>query len=320
MQLDSCVGVFPNIYRSNSLYGFVRSTTRSLTKRLFGCDDLAFIGDQVIGRGHAVKGQRELPGLVTEIVQPLQALRVAQNQKLLTCHGPFALKIQTRPYRMSFTYVIPDIHGRADLLRDGLAKILDYAAGQAGTIVLLGDYVDKGPGSREVIDRLRMGPPKGWLMFPLRGNHDAMMVEALRNPSKMQGWLERGGDAVIRSYGGDASNVPPADIEWLDKLPLIHIDGHRIYVHAGLDPDVPLDRQAEKTLLWKRYPDGFKSGFGDRHVVHGHNSFLDGPKLYEGRTNLDTRAWRSGRLVVGVFDDTKPGGPVDFIQVQGPPA
>jgi serine/threonine protein phosphatase 1 len=221
---------------------------------------------------------------------------------------------------MSFTYVIPDIHGRADLLCEGLAKIIEHAAGQAGTIVAIGDYVDKGPDSRQVIDRLRMGPPEGWLLFPLKGNHDAMMVEALRNPSTMQRWLERGGDTAIKSYDGDPSNVPPADIEWLDKLPLIHIDRCRIYVHAGLDPDVPLDRQTEKTLLWKRYPEGFKSGFGGRHVVHGHDSFLDGPKLYEGRTNLDTRAWRSGRLVIGVFDDSKPGGPIDFIEVQGPPA
>jgi serine/threonine protein phosphatase 1 len=73
-------------------------------------------------------------------------------------------------------------------------------------------------------------------------------------------------------------------------------------------------------MLWKRYPKGYKGGHGDRHVVHGHNSFAGGPELYEGRTNLDTVAWRTGRLVTGVFDDAKPGGPVDFIVVKGPPA
>lgn len=221
---------------------------------------------------------------------------------------------------MSFTYVIPDIHGRVDLLCDGLANIVEHAAGQTGTIVALGDYVNKGPDSKRVIDRLRIGPPDGWLFFPLKGNHDAMMVEALRNPSKMASWIERGGDAAIKSYGGDPLNVPPGDIEWLDKLPLIHMDRCRIYVHAGLDPEVPLDQQTEKTLLWTRYPEGLQAGFGDRHVVHGHDSLQDGPKLYEGRTNLDTRAWRTGRLVIGVFDDNKPGGPIDFIQAIGPPA
>jgi serine/threonine protein phosphatase 1 len=72
--------------------------------------------------------------------------------------------------------------------------------------------------------------------------------------------------------------------------------------------------------LWKRYPKGYSLGFGDRHVVHGHDNDPDGPLLYEGRTNLDAAAWRTGRLVVGVFDDDRPGGPVDFIVVRGPPA
>ena len=219
---------------------------------------------------------------------------------------------------MSCTYVIPDIHGRLDLLNDGLARIVEHAVGQVGTIVALGDYVNKGPNSKQVIDRLRVGPPDGWTLILLKGNHDAMMVEALRNPSRMNWWLEKGGDAALASYGGEPSNVPSADIDWLDRLPLMHTDIHRLYVHAGVDPDVPLDQQTEKTLLWNRYPDGFPFGFGSYHVVHGHGSFPDGPILYEGRTNFDTRAWRTGRLVIGVFDDEKAGGPIDFITITGP--
>jgi serine/threonine protein phosphatase 1 len=219
---------------------------------------------------------------------------------------------------MSFTYVIPDIHGRIDLLRDGFAGIVGHAAGRLGTIVTLGDYVDKGPDSKAVIDFLLAGPPRGWSFFPLKGNHDAMMVEALRDPSRLPYWLERGGEAALRSYGGDPSKVAPRDIEWLDRLALMHVDRQRIYVHAGLDPELPLDRQTEKTLLWKRYPEGYAAGFGDHHVVHGHDSFADGPKLYEGRSNLDTRAWKTGRFVIAVFDDDEPGGPIDFLTVQGP--
>src|SRR5262249_717367 len=158
-------------------------------------------------------------------------------------------------------------------------------------------YVNKGPDSKAVISRLREGSPLGWPFFPLKGNHDAMMVAALRHPSKMAFWTERGGDATIESYGGDSSNIPSADVEWLDRLALLHGDRFRIYVHAGLDPHVALDRQSPRTLLWMRYPGEFHAGFGDRHVVHGHDSFVDGPRLYEGRTNLDTRAWRTGRLV-----------------------
>jgi serine/threonine protein phosphatase 1 len=219
---------------------------------------------------------------------------------------------------MSLTYVIPDIHGRYDLLGDALAEITARSAG--GTIITIGDYVDKGPASKQVIDRLLTGVGEGWRFVALKGNHDAMMVEALGNPAKMAAWLEKGGDAALASYGGDPAAVPQSHIAWLDRLQLMHVDAHRVYVHAGLDPSVPLDRQSETTLLWKRYPKGFPGGFGERHVVHGHDNFPEGPLLYQGRTNLDTTAWRTGRLVVGIFDDDRPGGPVDFIVVKRPAA
>ena len=147
-----------------------------------------------------------------------------------------------------------------------------------------------------------------------------MMVDALRNPSKMASWLEKGGDAALASYGGDPAAIPQSHLAWLDGLRLMHVDDHRVYVHAGVDPEVPLDEQSETTLLWKRYPKGFPGGFGGRHVVHGHDNAPEGPLLYEGRTNLDTLAWRTGRLVIGVFDDDRPGGPVDFIVIRGSPA
>jgi predicted MPP superfamily phosphohydrolase len=221
---------------------------------------------------------------------------------------------------MSLTYVVPDVHGRDDLLGEALAGIAARASGNAGVIVTIGDYVDKGPQSKEVIDRLLSGMAEGWRLVALKGNHDAMMVEALRDPTKMDSWLGKGGDAALASYGGDPAAVPHAHIAWLDGLRLMHLDAHRLYVHAGVDPDLPLDRQSEATLLCKRYPKGFSGGYGERHVVHGHDNDPDGPLLFEGRTNLDTAAWRTGRLTVGVFDDDKAGGPVDFIVVKGLPA
>ena len=98
---------------------------------------------------------------------------------------------------MSLTYVIPDLHGRSDLLQDGLALIAAHARGGYGSLIALGDYVNKGPDSKTVIQLLRADPLPGWPFIPLRGNHDAMMVEALRDPQKMQGWLDRGGDATL---------------------------------------------------------------------------------------------------------------------------
>ena len=148
----------------------------------------------------------------------------------------------------------------------------------------------------------------------------ARTQEALRNPAKMAWWMDKGGDAALASYGGDPAGIPQSHITWLDQLRLMHVDAHRLYVHAGVDPGVPLDRQSETTLLWKRYPKGFPEGFGRLHVVHGHDNFPDGPLLYEGRSNLDTAAWRTGRLTIGVFDNDRPGGPVDLLVVRGEPA
>ena len=221
---------------------------------------------------------------------------------------------------MSLTYVVPDLHGRLDLLLEGLERIGAHAVGRAGTVVMLGDYVDKGPRSKQVIDRLVAGLAENWRLVALKGNHDAMMVEALRDPAKMDAWIEKGGDAALASYGGEAVAVPPAHIAWLDRLPLTYRDRYRLYVHAGVDPELPLARQTEQTLLWKRYPQGDPSGIGELHVVHGHDNFPEGPLLYEGRSNLDTQAWRTGRLVIGIFADAKAGGPEDLIEIKGSPA
>jgi serine/threonine protein phosphatase 1 len=220
---------------------------------------------------------------------------------------------------MSQTFVIPDIHGRLDLLDDGLAEIAARSKGENDTIVALGDYVDKGPASKGVIERLMSGVGDQIELVTLKGNHDAMMADALRDDSKMADWLAKGGDAALASYGNSPADVPQPHIQWLERLRLFHADTHRLYVHAGVDPDVAFGLQSEKTLLWKRYPRGYPDGFGHRHVVHGHDNDPDGPLLYEGRTNLDTQAWRTGRLMIGIFDDDRPGGPVDFITIKGAP-
>jgi serine/threonine protein phosphatase 1 len=221
---------------------------------------------------------------------------------------------------MGQTFVIPDIHGRLDLLCEGLAQIIERSRDEGGVIVALGDYVDKGPASKGVIDRLLAGVGEGFSLITLKGNHDAMMVDALQDPAKIADWLAKGGDAALGSYGGEIANVPQIHIDWLSRLGLIHLDAHRLYVHAGVDPELPLSQQREKTLLWKRYPKGFPDGFGKLHVVHGHDNCPDGPLLYQGRTNLDTLAWRTGRFTIGVFDDDRPGGPIDFIVIKGTPA
>jgi serine/threonine protein phosphatase 1 len=100
----------------------------------------------------------------------------------------------------------------------------------------------------------------------------------------------------------------------------MHVDQHRVFVHAAVDPKIPLGQQSEQTLLWKRYPEGFALGYGDRHVVHGHHANPKAPIVTKVKTNLDGLAWKTGRLVVGVFEDDRSGGASEFLEILGPEA
>ncbi len=218
---------------------------------------------------------------------------------------------------MSITYAVPDLHGRIDLLEGALQQIFEHAEGRAGTIVTLGDYVDKGPASRAVIERLIAGVPAGWHLISLKGNHEALMLGALDNTANLSDWLAKGGDTALASYGAASpDSVPPSHREWLRALPVMHVDRHRIYVHAGIDAKRGLRKQTEKVLLWKRYkPKEQANGVRGRHVVHGHDPNPNHPLKLPGRTNLDTLAWRTGRLVVGVYDDEIAGAAIAYLEV-----
>lgn len=210
---------------------------------------------------------------------------------------------------MSKTYAVPDIHGRFDLLQGAIAAI--EAREKSGTVVFLGDYIDRGPGSRSVIERLIAGSPNGWNWVCLKGNHEAMMIEGY-DGVKLTRWLGNGGVQTLDSYGGE---VPLAHVEWANQLPMWHSDKHRVYVHAGLEPELALDQQREAVLLWTRYPPMADIRYPGLHIVHGHTPNPDGPELYSGRTNLDTGAVFDGRLVIGVFEDDEPGGPIETIEI-----
>lgn len=226
--------------------------------------------------------------------------------------------------RESLTFAVADLHGRYDLLVGALARIEARAVG--GTVVFLGDYVDRGPQSCQILETLMAGPPTpAWRWVCLKGNHDAMMAETCSGRHPLDHWLDNGGGATLVSYGqsiGDPADpgvVPEGHIAFLEALPLQHADAHRVYVHAAVDPLRPLDDQDPEILLWYRYAPGDWRGHGDRHVVHGHHPFADGPHSFGDRTGLDTLAWQTGRLVVGVFDDARPGAPIELLEVLAPP-
>jgi serine/threonine protein phosphatase 1 len=234
--------------------------------------------------------------------------RVAKEQKL-----------------MSKTYAIADLHGRFDLLEMALACIAKCAEPPA-TLVTLGDYVDRGPESRKIIERLMAGLGRdGWRLICLKGNHEDIMWQTCRRLPDVNWWLTNGGGATLISYGqregdqADVTMVPVAHLDWVERLPLMYVDKHRVFVHAGIDPDCPLDEQDAEGVIWKIYPDDDDGGYGQRHVVHGHHQHVHGPIFKKSRTNLDTLAWYTGRLVIGVFDDARPGGPIEVLEVHGEP-
>ena len=225
---------------------------------------------------------------------------------------------------MSKTYAIADLHGRFDLLEMALAKIADHAELPA-TLVTLGDYVDRGPDSRQIIERLMKGlDHKGWRLICLKGNHEDIMCQTCRGiVPNCDRWLTNGGGATLISYGqeegdkADLTVVPDEHLRWIERLPLMHVDKRRIFVHAGLDPNCSLDEQDPQEVIWKIYNDHDNGGHGQRHVVHGHHQHANGPILLKNRTNLDTFGWSTGRLVIGVFDDDTPGGPLEILEAQG---
>lgn len=206
----------------------------------------------------------------------------------------------------TYTFVIPDIHGRLDLLLAALETIHETADG--GKIVFLGDYVDRGPQSMQVIERLMHGPSDGWEWVFLQGNHEDMMLKCWDNTSSDgQWWRTHGGDATMQSYGNGL--IPRTHLNWLTELEQLHEDEHRVYVHAAVSETVSLGEQTEAMLKWYKYPEGADIGWNNHHVVHGHVAST-GPELLTNRTNLDTGAWIRGAIYIGMFDDDLPGGPI----------
>ena len=227
-------------------------------------------------------------------------------------------------------YAIGDVHGRLDLVERAVEVISEHVGDAPFRVIFLGDYVDRGPDSRGVIDLL-MDLQRRWPVVCLKGNHEELMLQAVTQPGggRLGRWLEYGGDHTLASYGLDensdlAEGIPREHLRWLSGLPRTTGDGHRIYVHAGLAPGTPVHRQKEQTFLWirERFLQA-KAGEFEAHVVHGHTPIWEGkpdpsaPELLEHRTNLDTAAFATGVLSIAVFDADRPGGPVEVLQVRG---
>ncbi|WP_430910430.1 metallophosphoesterase family protein [Methylobacterium sp. sgz302541] len=216
------------------------------------------------------------------------------------------------------TYAVGDIHGCAGLLERLLARIEDHAAGEPHALVFLGDYIDRGPDSAGVIRLLRTlqwrDPER---VTCLMGNHEALLLAALREPGGMDRWCMSGGEETLRSFGvHEAAAIPGEVLDWVEALPTVHSDARRWYVHAGFRPGQEAPDPDIHTRLWIREPFLSEDHDFGRHVVHGHTPQKRGrPDIRAHRTNLDTAAVYGGALTAGVFDGSR--GPArDFLSVR----
>jgi serine/threonine protein phosphatase 1 len=229
-------------------------------------------------------------------------------------------------------YAVGDVHGRADLLAEMLVRIVEDAAsrrnGRQARLVFLGDYVDRGERSRNVLDLLVALPARlpGFAVTCLRGNHEAAMLDFLDHPERGAGWLRFGGVQTLASYGIAAPGLGAgaAALErtrdalaaalgphaaWLAACPLLARSGGVVFAHAGIDPGRALDAQSEAAVLWGR--SGFLHRGDPGHlVVHGHYA-APAPVMTARRLCLDTGAYHSGRLTAARLDDA-----TEFLTVQ----
>ena len=222
-------------------------------------------------------------------------------------------------------YVVGDIHGRADLLSRLHSHIRDDVPSSTQgrhLIVYLGDYVDRGETSKTVIDLLLDEPLEGFETIFLKGNHEEMLLGFLENAAIGAMWLHNGGDATAYSYGVRMANPSSADPRYFEmqqalreKLPdrhlaffrdldLYHIEGGYLFVHAGVQPGIPIEQQSSEDLLWIR--EEFIASQADHGhcVVHGHTIFTE-LEIRPNRIGIDTGAYYTNVLSCLVLEGTE---------------
>jgi len=211
-------------------------------------------------------------------------------------------------------YAIGDIHGRADLLDQLLLRIdkdLDERPVAQAIHIFLGDYIDRGPDSAGVLDRL-VSRSQTHQTLCLKGNHEIYLLEFLENPAILKVWAQYGALTTLLSYGlrptlnagfeeqaelaaALCRTMPKSHYQFLTQLPLSFTCGDYLFVHAGIRPGVPLSRQREEDLLWIR--DDFlchEEPF-EKVIVHGHTPVME-PEVRKNRIDIDTGAYATGRL------------------------
>ncbi len=212
-------------------------------------------------------------------------------------------------------YAIGDIHGRLDLLGVLRRKIMKDAETKEGShkVIFLGDYVDRGPDSKGVLDYLMSEPFTGFEHVFLKGNHEDMLIGSLSGRyNDLKFYLENGGIQTVRSFGLEVMPLYKDATPWIEAidpyynwirdLHFFHKVEGWLFVHAGIDSRVPMDQQDPETMMWirKRFLED-ETDYGFR-VVHGHCPTYGEPDVKHNRINIDTGASWSHRLTAICID------------------
>lgn len=229
-------------------------------------------------------------------------------------------------------YAIGDVHGMAGLLDRLLGSIRADAAGYMGQVhlVFLGDYIDRGPHSKPVLEILKNRPwPPEWQVTLLRGNHDQAALDFLDNPTTDSHWLAWGGDSVLAEYGlglfqhGVRTPLPAlaqalkqqleacGHLTVLQNTALHYTVGDYLFVHAGVRPMLAVADQLEHDLMMIRDDFAGRPHGLPYKVVYGH-TITHVPLDLSDRLGLDTGAFSSGVLTAAVLENTT----VRFLQTK----
>lgn len=227
---------------------------------------------------------------------------------------------------MKRTLLISDIHGELTLFEELLKKASFNE--QEDQLVLLGDYIDRGPSSKDVLNKVAYLKSQGAQV--LMGNHEQIMLDVFENENKYDWdfWLNTaGGLATMRSYGFSETDVKKAGtLENFSLIPFLtkeiiqhlefirHLDtvieqGEFIFVHAGVDPNIPLQQNSNKSLLWIR--DEFHTGYhGDQTVVFGHTPT---PRLHHDKKNH--QIYFGDNRIIGIDGGASFGGQLNCLEL-----
>lgn len=213
-------------------------------------------------------------------------------------------------------YAIGDVHGRADLLGELLGRIerdaVDFDAGRR-VLLFVGDYIDRGPESADVIECIARGLPQDFEAICLKGNHEAIMLDFIADPETLALWITNGGAETLASYGvrydvfisrQDGAHLcrdafvdlmPDHHLRFFNELQLSAELGDYFFAHAGVWPGVALDRQSDHDLMWIRHEFLYSDMDFGKVVVHGHTP-VPAPEVRPNRIGIDTGAWQTGVL------------------------